>query len=95
MIQAFNFLTEVHKKDVQIVNDQNVFEFEFRNLGDVPVWINNNIFLPGITVSEAMSIYKESIDQSEKTKAQYFVRFETDTDFEERNLIIIKKIPSK
>lgn len=94
-MQAFNFATETHTKDLQVVNDQNIFQFEFRNLGDVPVWLNNSIYLPGISVSPEMSIYQESIDQDEKTKAQYSIRFETDTDFEYRNLLIIKKMYSK
>lgn len=94
-MQAFNFLSELVEKDKQIVNDQNVYQFEFRNLGDVPVWINNNIYLPGMTVSGVMSRFIETINQDEKTKAQYTIRFATDSDFETQLLQVIKKIPSK
>lgn len=94
-MNSFNTLTERHEEDIQIINDQNVFEFEFRNLGDVPVWLNNSIYLPGLTVSETLSVYKESIDEGQKTKAQYSVRFETDTDFEYKQLLIIKKVYSR
>ena len=92
---SFNFLSELVETNKQIVNDQNVYQFEFRNLGDVPVWINNSIYLPGMNVSGKMSVYKETINQEEKTKAQYSIRFENDTDFEIQLLQVIKKIPSK
>jgi len=94
MIQAFTYSFQLYDQDIQNITDQNVYSYEFRNLGDVPVWINNQLYLPGMTVSPTMSIFNENMAENEKTKSQYSIRFETDTDFDLKKLLVIQKIPS-
>lgn len=79
------------------INDQNVVQFEFINLSNSIVTINNSIKLEPRNSPGAFYRWKEDIQENEKTQSIYKIQMDVKTaaiknDF---GLLVIQKLKAK
>lgn len=74
------------------IEDQNVTQFTFINLGQTDVYINNQLYLEfRKTNNQTYSEFKEDIHTGQKTAQSYFIRF-VGNDDKKKALQVIQKI---
>jgi aspartyl/asparaginyl beta-hydroxylase (cupin superfamily) len=88
--RAFTFNYQIYNRNAWL-NDTNVFMYEFINLSNSSVTINNQMTLKGGTL---LTRFKEDIQTGEKTATQYVIKFLNEAD-PNNALLVITKIPVK
>lgn len=74
------------------IEDQNVIQFTFINLGQTDVYINNQLYLEFRKPNnQTYSEFKEDIHTGQKTAQSYFIRFVKNDD-KKNALQVIQKI---
>jgi hypothetical protein len=89
MTNQFTFHFQIYKQNI-VLNDTNVFMYEFIAMGKNPVIINNQLRLVAGT---ELFRFKEDILENQKTVTQYTLKF-ADNDSPDNAVLVITKIPS-
>jgi len=83
-IYTFNF--QIYSTNIKL-NDQQVIEYEFIQLGNTTCTINNQLILKSGSV---LSRWKESIAVNQKTGTQYTLKWDNPSDPDNKLLVITK-----
>lgn len=89
--RKFKFEFLLIDRDTKI-EDQNVIQFTFINIGQTDVFINSQLYLEFRKLNnQTYSEFKEDIHTGQKTAQSYFIRFESKPN-KQNALQIIQKI---